>query len=190
MHETRHPSKRGVVAVGVDGSAGAREALRWAAAEARLRRTRLRVVHASTSGLFGAGGAGYGYPYIGGSIETLPRAGFSDVHRAAEQLLERLIADLGADVDGLEIERRVVEGEPADVLVGAVAERDLLVVGSRGHGGFAGLLLGSVSQRCAHHAPCPVVIVRSKKSAASGPEPTAAARAESAALALSPPTSD
>jgi nucleotide-binding universal stress UspA family protein len=190
MHESRHPCKRRVVAVGVDGSAGAREALRWAAAEARPRRVPLRVVHASTSGLFGAGGAGYGYPYIGGSTETLPRAGFSDVHRAAEQLLEELIGDLGADFDGLEIERRIVEGEPAEVLVGAVSERDLPVVGSRGHAGFAGLMLGSVSRRCAHHAPCPVVIVRSKQSPASGPESTAAAWAQSAALADSPPTSD
>jgi nucleotide-binding universal stress UspA family protein len=184
MHERRHPHKRGVVAVGVDGSAGAREALRWAAAEARLRQAPLRVVHASTSDFFGAGGAGYGYPYIGGSIETLPRAGFNDVQRAAEELLEELIADLGADGDGLDVERRVVTGDPADVLVRAVAERDLLVVGSRGHGGFTGLLLGSVSQRCAHHAPCPVVIVRSKTSAASDPEPTAAARVESAGSPL------
>jgi nucleotide-binding universal stress UspA family protein len=180
MHE-RDPHKRAVVAVGVDGSAGAREALHWAAAEARLRHARLRVVHASTSGLFGVGGAGYGYPYIGGSAETLPRAGFNDIHRAAEELLEELIVDLGAEVDGLDIERRVVEGDPADVLIHTVTERDLLVVGSRGHGGFAGLLLGSVSQRCAHHAPCPVVIVRSRKSAASGPAPTAAARTETAA---------
>jgi nucleotide-binding universal stress UspA family protein len=181
MHERGHPHERGVVAVGVDGSAGAREALRWAAAEARLRQTGLRVVHASTSGLFGPRGAGYGYPYISDLAETRPASRVHDLHRAAEDLLEEVIADVGADIDGLEIERRVVAGEPADVLVRAVEEPDLLVVGSRGHGGFAGLLLGSVSQRCAHHAPCPVVIVRSKKSAASGPEASTAAGAESAA---------
>ena len=181
MHESGHPDERGVVVVGVDGSAGARDALRWAAAEARLREARLRVVHASASGFFGSSGPGYGYPYIGGSAETAPRAGFSDLRRAAEELLEDAIAGVETDVDGLQIERRVVAGDPADVLVRAVSERDLLVVGSRGHGGFAGLLLGSVSQRCAHHAPCPVVIVRSKKPAATGPEPTAAAGAESAA---------
>jgi nucleotide-binding universal stress UspA family protein len=181
MHESGHQHERGVVAVGVDGSAGAREALRWAAAEARLRQTRLRVVHASTSGFFGPRGAGYGYPYISDLADTLPAARVHDLHRAAEDLLEEVIADVGGDVHGLEIQRRVVAGEPADVLVRAVEERDLLVVGSRGHGGFAGLLLGSVSQRCAHHAPCPVVIVRSKKSAASGPKATAPAGAESAA---------
>jgi len=59
----------------------------------------------------------------------------------------------------VEIERRVVEGRPAAVLVNESQGADLLVVGSRGHGGFAGLLLGSVSQQCAHHAACPVVIV-------------------------------
>lgn len=181
MYESTHPHQRGVVAVGVDGSAGAREALRWAAAEARLRQARLRVVHASTSGLFGPRGAGYGYPYLSDLAETPPAAGVHDLQRAAEELLEEVIADAGADVDGLEIERRIVAGDAAEVLVRAVTERDLLVVGSRGHGGFAGLLLGSVSQRCAHHAPCPVVIVRSKKSAASGPQPTATAGAESAA---------
>ena len=63
------------------------------------------------------------------------------------------------DPGGVDIERRVVVGAPGAVLVAESREADLLVVGSRGHGGFAGLLLGSVSQQCAHHAACPVVIV-------------------------------
>jgi nucleotide-binding universal stress UspA family protein len=53
-----------------------------------------------------------------------------------------------------------VEGNPAQVLLDASAGADLLVVGSRGHGGFASALLGSVSQHCVHHADCPVVIIR------------------------------
>jgi nucleotide-binding universal stress UspA family protein len=53
----------------------------------------------------------------------------------------------------------VVEGAPAPVLLEAAKGADLLVVGMRGHGGFVGLLLGSVSQQCAHHAPCPIAIV-------------------------------
>jgi nucleotide-binding universal stress UspA family protein len=157
------------VVVGVDGSAGAREALRWAAAEARLRQTGLRVVNAWTFGFAGAGGGGYGYPYIGGSADTLPGAGFNDLHEAAEALLDQEIADAGVEAEGLEIERAVVEGGPVEALVNAVTGRDLLVVGSRGHGGFAGLLLGSVSQQCAHHAPCPVVIVRATKVSTRGP---------------------
>jgi len=59
----------------------------------------------------------------------------------------------------MEVERRVVQGRAAAALVDESRDADLLVVGSRGHGGFAGLLLGSVSQQCAHHAACPVVIV-------------------------------
>jgi nucleotide-binding universal stress UspA family protein len=58
------------------------------------------------------------------------------------------------------IERRVVEGKPAQVLLDQSRDSELLVVGSRGLGDFSGLLLGSVSQQCAQHAACPVVIVR------------------------------
>jgi nucleotide-binding universal stress UspA family protein len=181
MQQNRTSDMRGVVAVGVDGSVGAREALRWAAAEARLRRTRLRVVHASRSGFFTAGGAGYGYPYIGGSVDTLPGAGFNDLRRAAEELVEQVIADVGAEAEDLEIDRRIVEGGAVEVLIHEVCERDLLVVGSRGHGGFAGLLLGSVSQQCAHHAPCPVVIVPSTKPHARASSPPRAAQTESVA---------
>jgi nucleotide-binding universal stress UspA family protein len=168
MQDESQSRSRGVVAVGVDGSRGARDALRWAAEEARLRGTPLRVVHAWTFGYPGAGGGGYGYPYIGGSADTVSGAGFNELREAAEALLEQVIADEATATDGLEIERRVMEGSAVDVLVHAVAEDDLLVVGSRGHGGFAGLLLGSVSQQCAHHAPCPVVIVRTAKPSTNG----------------------
>lgn len=82
-----------------------------------------------------------------------------EIQGAAEALFERAIAELSEDTDGLEIERQVVAGGPAEVLVNAVGGNDLLVVGSRGHGGLTELLLGSVSQPCAQHAPCPVAIV-------------------------------
>ncbi len=61
---------------------------------------------------------------------------------------------------GVEAETSVVQGQAAEALVGAGADADLLVVGSRGHGGFTSLLLGSVSAQCAHHSPCALVIVR------------------------------
>jgi len=81
----------------------------------------------------------------------------------------------GLDADGVEIECRAVEGNAPEVLIAAAAEGDLLVVGSRGHGGFTGLLLGSVSQQCARRADCPVVIVHAPKPAATSPAPGEAA---------------
>lgn len=144
--------------VGVDGSAGAREALRWAAAEARLRESRLRVVHAWMFGFTGGPGGGYGYP-SGTRGGLFTGAGISEHRKAAEELLDSMITELGTNADGIEVEPEVVEGGAAEVLIGAVSAGDLLVVGSRGHGGFAGLLLGSISHQCVHHAPCPVVVV-------------------------------
>jgi len=61
------------------------------------------------------------------------------------------------------VSAQVREGDAAQILIAAAAGADLLVVGSRGHGGFTEALLGSVSQHCVHHAPCPVVIVRDNK---------------------------
>jgi len=170
MDKSLSSATTGDVVVGLDGSAGARAALRWAMAEARLRRTRLRIVHAWTFSYPGA--AGYGY--VGGTLDEFPDGGLSNLHRAAENIIEHAIAGLAAEAEGVEIEREIVEGRAAEVLVGAATERDLLVVGSRGRGGFAGLLLGSVSQQCAHHARCPVVIVHAPMRAAGGPEPTEA----------------
>jgi nucleotide-binding universal stress UspA family protein len=148
------------VVVGVDGSAGSREALRWALAEARLRKAPLRIVHAWRFGYEGGPVGGYGYLGYFGAGAPLAGQDVSDlVRKAAEDVLDRAVGEVaGADAD-VEIERWLGEGAAAEVLVGAVAAGDLLVVGSRGHGGFADLLLGSVSQKCVHHALCPVVVV-------------------------------
>jgi nucleotide-binding universal stress UspA family protein len=103
-----------------------------------------------------------GDPYLGdplGWYTTGLGIDLSDLHRAAEDLLERALADVGEDVEDVEIEHQVVQGSAAEALVAAAARGDLLVVGSRGHGDFAGLLLGSVSQKCVHHVSCPVVVV-------------------------------
>ena len=139
-----------VIVVGVDQSEGARAALRFALEEARLRQARLRVVHAWQFGYIGAPGFEGSLPAVGGDL--------AEFHEAAEAALDETLR--GVVADGVAIERRVDQGAAAPVLIEESRDADLLVVGSRGHGGFAQLLLGSVSQQCAQHAFCPVVIVR------------------------------
>lgn len=141
----------GTIVLGVDGSAESKEALRWALEEARLRGSRLCVVHAWTlpAAVYGPG---FGTNLVSELLEEL--------QRGSEALIDRALEE-AADPGGAGVARAAVEGPPAQTLVDAAADAELLVVGSRGHGGFAGLLLGSVSQQCAQHAPCPVVIVRS-----------------------------
>jgi nucleotide-binding universal stress UspA family protein len=75
---------------------------------------------------------------------------------------DEIIASVGEHVDtaGVRIEQKLLKGRSADTLIAAAEGADMLVVGNRGRGGFRGLLLGSVSQQIAHHATCPVVIVR------------------------------
>jgi nucleotide-binding universal stress UspA family protein len=143
-----------VVVVGVDHSAGAKEALRFALEEAKLRHATLRAVHAWQFGYIGVTGMEGGLPAVGGELHE-----FRDAAAAA---LDATLRETIPEAGDVGVERRVVEGAPAAVLVEESRGVDLLVVGSRGHGGFAQLLLGSVSQQCAHHAECPVVIVRSK----------------------------
>ena len=142
----------GVVVVGVDHSDGAKAALRFAFEEARLRHATLRVVHAYQFGYIGATGLEGALPALGGELE--------DFRQAAAAALDETLREVGAETDGVAIERRVDQGTAAGVLVEESRGADLLVVGSRGHGGFPGLLLGAVSQQCAQHAFCPVVIVR------------------------------
>jgi nucleotide-binding universal stress UspA family protein len=143
-----------VIVVGVDHSAGAKEALRFALEEAQLRQAMLRAVHAWQFGYIAGMGMQGGLPAIGGELHE-----FRD---AAAVALDATLREAIPDAGDVQVERRVAEGAPAAVLVEESRGADLLVVGSRGHGGFAQLLLGSVSQQCAHHAECPVVIVRSK----------------------------
>jgi nucleotide-binding universal stress UspA family protein len=166
------------VVVGVDGSEGAKEALRWALGEARLRKAPVRAVHAWMFGYIG--GSVEGYPYWGGALGAYTSLGvdLGDLHEAAEDLLERALADAGEETEGIEIERQVIQGPAAQVLVEAAFPGDLLVVGSRGHGGFAGLMLGSVSQQCVHHAPCPIVVVHPPTPTPTSDELVAAAEPE------------
>ena len=138
------------IVVGIDGSAESKQALRWAAAEARLRGTTLRVVHA------------WAFPYFASGLGIEPVLDAEVIEtgrRLAGELVDGELAELGDGASGIQVERAVVEGAPAPVLIEAAEGADLLVVGARGRGGFSGLLLGSVSQQCAHHASCPLVIV-------------------------------
>jgi nucleotide-binding universal stress UspA family protein len=140
----------GVIVVGVDQSEGAKAALRFALEEAGLRQAKLRVVHAWQFGYIGAPGFEGSLPAVGGDL--------AEFHEAAEAALDETLR--GVVADGVAIERRVDQGAAASVLIEESRDADVLIVGSRGHGGFAQLLLGSVSQQCAQHAVCPVVIVR------------------------------
>jgi nucleotide-binding universal stress UspA family protein len=137
----------GKVVVGVDGSPGSIAALRFAVEEARLRGADLAAVSAWTLSLAG--------DVPGGFVPSLRE----DFAKEAAEVLDDGLGQL--DTTGITIERVVEEGTAARTLVEAAKGADMLVVGSRGRGGFAGLLLGSVSQQCAHHATCPVAIVRS-----------------------------
>jgi nucleotide-binding universal stress UspA family protein len=142
------------VVVGVDGSDGAQEALRFAVEEARLRGAVVRAVMAWNPDSLAYGGGAWGPMVDPTRLEESTRA-------ALDAAVDKIEAD-GAAV----IERVVATGQPARVLVEQARGADMLVVGSRGHGGFAGLLLGSVGHQCAQHAPCPVTIVRAHGSEA------------------------
>jgi len=140
----------GLVIAGVDGSAIGREALRFALAEARLRDAGLGVVHSWGVPPLTATGVGMIPAY-----ELL----HDELRDAAREVLEGELAQVGDATQGVEIDRHVVQGDAAGALVERAAGADLLVVGSRGRGGVAGTLLGSVSRACLHHAPCPVAVV-------------------------------
>lgn len=134
------------VVVGTDGSSNALRALRWAVDEARMRGTGLTVLAVVPVPVTLA--------QIGRPLVGQPEA--ADV-RAAETSAKEAVAEVGAD--DVEVAVRVVAGVPAEELINASADADLLVVGSRGGGGFSRLLLGSVSSQIVHHTRCPVTVV-------------------------------
>jgi nucleotide-binding universal stress UspA family protein len=132
------------IVVGVDGSQNSQTALFWAVDEARRRNATVRAIYA------------WHQPFIGGYAE-LGEIDLGDYSAEAEAVLKSAVA--AVDTAGVTVEPEVIAGRPAQVLVEQSKGASLLVVGSRGRGGFSGLLLGSVSQQAAHHAPCPVVII-------------------------------
>ena len=145
------------IVVGVDGSPGATDALEWAVAEAGVRKDALHVVHAWMVPLIEAIPDAWmiGSPTVGPTDEEV----YEHLAAAARKVLDEAIDKAKALDPKLEIVGELTEMRSAPALIAAAGDAELLVVGSRGRGGFTGLLLGSVSAQCVHHAPCPVVIV-------------------------------
>lgn len=136
-----------VIVVGIDGSAGSRTALQFAAEEAGLRQTKLKVVSAW---------------HVPAGVYMQPTYMDLDLDRlrqSAGDIAEQQVVDVMGTERAKTVEVVIREGNAAEALLEESYEAEMLVVGSRGHGGFAGLLLGSVSQQCAAHASCPVVVV-------------------------------
>jgi nucleotide-binding universal stress UspA family protein len=133
------------IVVGVDGSKGSQTALKWAIEEAHLRGASIEAVYAWSS-QYGAGGF----------APPLLRVAQDDAERA---LLEHAVGAVADGTEDVVIGRHAVHGPTASTLIDAARDADLLVVGSRGRGGFAALLLGSVSHRVLSEAPCPVAVV-------------------------------
>ncbi len=147
VREVVAPSSPPRVVVGVDGSEAAARALAWALDEGRARQAEVEVVNAWHPPYVGA------YPFDPAALDL-------DLF---EQGARDLIAEAlgGQDLTGLPSPPKVtvVSDTAAQAVITAAEGADLVVIGSRGRGGFIGLLLGSVSQQVAHHAPCPVVVV-------------------------------
>ncbi len=139
--------KNGSIIVGVDGSPESNNALRWAVEEAKLRGVRLKAVHC------------WLYPIaIGIDVYTLPSK--DGMAKSAASALD-VAVDLALEgfAGAPPIERIVVNGSAGHVLVNMSDDAELVVVGTRGRGGFTGLLLGSAANQVAHHAKCPAVLI-------------------------------
>lgn len=139
----------GRIVVGVDGSEGSRHALSWAAKQAALTGATLEVVTA------------WEYPATYGWV-PVPPEDYALEEFATKSQDEALTAVFG-DNQPAKLVKKVVQGHPAEVLVAESEGADLLVVGSRGYGGFADAMLGSVSTYAIHHAHGPVTVIRPAK---------------------------
>lgn len=136
--------------VGVDGSESAGEALRLAAAEAELHGARLRIVV-----VWEMPAAAYG----GGFVPSIDDKTFDALRNRAQSVADEAAAMVAELAPAVECAAVVLNGQPAEALLGAAVDADLVVVGSRGLGGFKRLMLGSVSDQVVHHAVCPVLVV-------------------------------
>jgi nucleotide-binding universal stress UspA family protein len=146
------------IVVGIDGSDASKEALRWAAEEAKLRGARLVGVHAWTF----VPPQPIGDPgLLAVPAGDLP--GQLDAERhVAEGIVREAEADVLTAVPGIEFEQKLIEGDAADALVAESESAELVVVGSHGRSGLRAALLGSVSRHVTSHAACPVVVVKAR----------------------------
>ncbi len=142
------------IVVGIDGSHNASHALEWAMTEAAIRKAPLTVITVNSVPA----------SYWTGAPVALPgdEDRVSEIRKTAEAAVEDIAGKLGAGRPE-SVTVTAQSGFPAQTLIDASKEADLLVVGTRGGGGFAPLLLGSVSNQVVHHASCPVVVVPSAK---------------------------
>lgn len=137
------------IVVGIDGSRSSREALAWAVREARVHGAKVTAV--------------YVYELVSPLVMiegiAMPTPVAEDVRVDAERYVERIVDEAVSEADRDLVLAQAIEGPIARVLLQAAEGADLLVVGSRGLGGFSGLLLGSVSHKLVHHATCPIVVL-------------------------------
>jgi nucleotide-binding universal stress UspA family protein len=139
------PVRQGRVVVGIDGSARSLEAMRWAAAEARVRDGDLDVVHA------------WQLPAMTAPPVHVLFEGFDALEENSRAILDRAVADPA--LAGIKVNPLFTYGSPARALLERATDAGLVVVGTRGLGRVAGTLLGSVSRQLLHHAACPVVVI-------------------------------
>lgn len=132
-----------VIVVGVDGSEGSLDALRWAAGQARLTGAGVRAV------------ATWRWPNY---VTRLPPG--VDMQGETERTLHELVVSLQDEFAGVTITEHVVQGPAGPSLLTQSENATLLVVGARGRAAFPGMLLGSVAEYCVRNGPCPVVVVR------------------------------
>jgi nucleotide-binding universal stress UspA family protein len=136
------------VLVGVDGSVSAQGALAWAAAEASFRQSPLRIVHAFT------------WPMISNPLDLTVDGYMSNgLQAAAEQVLAEAESHARTVAPDIKVTDELFVAGAAPTLLSQAQDAELVVTGSRGLGGFRGLLVGSVSAAVAAHAPCPVIVV-------------------------------
>ena len=141
------------IVVGVDGSDPAWAALRFALEEAELRRATLRVICA------------WELPVAQWGEFPPPEETFDRFRRDAEEIVAAAAEIVAKEAPNVECERLAPEGPPGTALLDNAGDASLIVVGTRGHGSVAGLLMGSVSQEVVHKAQCPVVVVPHEESA-------------------------